>query len=90
MQDNKYIILGIEYADSEIREILANREKKVFLSDRGEEFISSINNIIELNKKALSNKNLDDEIRGNLEKLEENSKNLVDIVNVFQEKNWIL
>lgn len=90
MLDKKYIILGIEYADSEIREILANREKEAFLSDRGKEFISSINNIIELNKKALSNENLDDETRENLEKLEENSQNLVDIVNVFQEKNWIL
>jgi hypothetical protein len=90
MRDNNYIILGIEYADSEIREILANREKEAFLSDRGEEFISSINNIIELNKKALSNENLDDETRENLEKLEENSKNLVDIINDFREKNWIL
>ena len=54
------------------------------------EEISSINNIIELNKKALSNENLDDETRENLEKLEENSKNLVDIINVFHEKNWIL
>lgn len=90
MQDNNYIILGIENVDDEVRETLAIQGREAFLSDKGEEFLSSINNIVELNKKALKDEKLDDETRNYLENIEENSKKLVDIINDFHEKNWIL
>ena len=90
MQDNNYIILGIENVDDEVRETLAIQGREAFLSDKGDELLSSINNIVELNKKALKDEKLDDETRNYLENIEENSKKLVDIINDFHEKNWIL
>lgn len=90
MQDNNYIILGIENVDDEVRETLAIQGREAFLSDKGDELLSSINNIVELNKKALKDEKMDDETRNYLENIEENSKKLVDIINDFHEKNWIL
>ena len=83
MLDKKYIIIGITNVDAEMRETMASKEKEAVLADMETELRSPILDIIELNKTALENDDLDDETRGYLEKIAENSNMVLDKLNII-------
>ena len=70
MEDDKYIIMGIANVDAEMHEIMTKYGLR-----------TPINTIIDLNTKALKNKNMDDELRGYLEKIGENASNMLSMIN---------
>ena len=94
--DDQYIIIGITNVDAEMRDAMAksevlaealksaeeaNKAKSSFLSSMSHEIRTPMNAIIGLDTLALKKDNLDPAAREHLEKIGDNARHLLDLIN---------